>query len=192
MRVIAGRLKGSVIRTPAGSSVRPTYDRVRESLFSIIEPHLEGAAVLDLFGGSGSLGIESLSRGAARVTFVEIDSAVLGVLRENVERLDLAQNCRLIRGDAIAVLSGAVPGGPFDIVFVDPPYTSCLAGRAFEKLAASRALADRGIVVVERASADAPVEREGRLELVRSRRYGSTTVDLYEARGGPADREEES
>jgi 16S rRNA (guanine966-N2)-methyltransferase len=165
---------------------------VRESLFSIIEPHLEGAKVLDLFGGSGSLGIESLSRGAGRATFVEVDPAVFGVLRDNVERLNLIRHCRLVRGDAIAFLSRPVTGGPFDVVFVDPPYSSDLAGRALELLAASGALADGGLVVVERASADDPVERVGRLELGRSRRYGGTTVDFYRVCGTPADREEES
>ena len=182
MRVIAGQLRGSIIRAPATGVVRPTYDRVRESVFSIIEPAIDGAAVLDLFAGSGSLGIESLSRGSKRATFIEMDRRVLGVVRENVERLGLAGRCRLIRADALAVLKRAVPGGPFDIAFVDPPYSQGLALRALELLADVRNLADGAIVVVERASADTPPAVVGRLGLLRSRKYGSTAVDFYEAR----------
>ena len=192
MRVIAGQLRGSVIRAPAGTVVRPTYDRVRESVFSIIEPTIDGAAVLDLFAGSGSLGIESLSRGSSHATFVEIDGSVLCVVRENVERLGLAGRCRLMRGDALAVLRRAVPGGPFDIVFVDPPYSSGLVIRALELLADASNLANGAIVVVERASADAPPEIVGRLGLFRSTRYGSTAVDFYEARAKSAGREEQT
>ena len=192
MRVIAGVLRGSVIRAPAGAAVRPTYDRVRESVFSIIEPSLAGAAVLDLFAGSGSLGIESLSRGSNRATFVEIDRGVLGVVRENVERLGLAGQCRLIEGDALAVLERAVPGGPFDVAFVDPPYSSGLASRVLELLAASGHLADEAVVVVEHASADTLPEIVGRLGLFRSRRYGSTAVDFYEVRVERVGREEQT
>ena len=182
MRVIAGQLRGFVIRAPAGSVARPTYDRVRESVFSIIEPTIDGAAVLDLFAGSGSLGIESLSRGANRATFVEIDPAILSVVRGNVERLGLAGQCRLIRGDALTVLKRAVPGGPFNIAFVDPPYSSGLAARALELLADGGNLAHEAIVVVEHASADTLPEVVGRLGLSRSKRYGSTAVDFYETR----------
>ncbi|MFH1690444.1 MAG: 16S rRNA (guanine(966)-N(2))-methyltransferase RsmD [Candidatus Eisenbacteria bacterium] len=192
MRVIAGRLRGSVIRVPAGGAVRPTYDRVRESVFSIIEPHLDGASVLDLFAGSGSLGIESLSRGATFATFVEKDRRVLDVIRENVERLGLAEQCRLIRGDAPAALERGVPGGPFDIVFVDPPYSSGLAARTLELLASSPVLAAEALVVVERASTDTPQERAGRLGLFRSGKYGSTAVDFYGTRAKGAGREEET
>lgn len=192
MRVIAGRLRGSVIRAPAVGIVRPTYDRVRESVFSIIDPFLDEAAVLDLFAGSGSLGIESLSRGSNRVTFVEVDGNVLGVVRENVERLGLVEQCRLIRGDALAVLKRAVPGGPFDIAFVDPPYSSGLAVGALELLGAADSLADEAIVVVEHASVDTMPEAVGRLELIRSRRYGSTAVDFYETRAMSAGREEQT
>ena len=192
MRVIAGRLRGSAIRAPAVGAVRPTYDRVRESMFSIIEPFLGEAAVLDLFAGSGSLGIESLSRGSNRATFVEIDKGVLGVVRENVERLGLVEQCRLIKGDALAVLRRAVPGGPFDIAFVDPPYSSGLAVGALELLAAAGALADEAIVVVEHASVDTMPEAVGRLDLIRSRKYGSTTVDFYETRAMSAGREEQT
>ncbi len=177
---------------PSAGAVRPTYDRVRESVFSIIEPRLDGAAVLDLFAGSGSLGIESLSRGAASATFVEKDGRVLDVVRDNVERLGLERQCRLVRGDAPAALRRGVRGGPFDIVFVDPPYSSGLAERTLELLGSAPALAADALVVVERASTDVPPERAGRLGLFRSARYGSTVVDLYETRAHGPGREEET
>ncbi|MFH1865774.1 MAG: 16S rRNA (guanine(966)-N(2))-methyltransferase RsmD [Candidatus Eisenbacteria bacterium] len=192
MRVIAGRLRGSVIRVPAAGAVRPTYDRVRESVFSIIEPRLDGAVVLDLFAGSGSLGIESLSRGAAAATFVEKDKRVLDVVRDNVDRLGLEEQCRLVRGEAQAALERGLPGGPFDIVFVDPPYSSGLAERTLDLLGSSPALAEDAIVVVERASADTPPERAGRLGLFRSAKYGGTAVDFYGTRAQGAGREEET
>jgi len=192
VRVIAGQLKGSVIRAPEGSAVRPTYDRVRESVFSIVEPNLEGAAVLDLFAGSGSLGIESLSRGAASVTFVEIDAAVLGVVRENVKRLNVADRCKLVRADALAALERGLPGAPFDVVFVDPPYASGLALRALELLADPATLSDDALVIVERASADAQPAEVRRLVRYRTSRYGSTAVDFLRPGAECAGREEES
>jgi 16S rRNA (guanine966-N2)-methyltransferase len=192
MRVIAGRLKGSALRTPPGSTVRPTYDRVRESVFSIIEPALDGAAVLDMFAGSGSLGIESLSRGASRATFIEADRVVFDTLRGNIERLGLMDVSRLVRGDALEAMLRGVPGLPFDVVFVDPPYSTGLAERALRLLDRSTSLADDATVVLERATSDASLETPGRLELRRSRRYGGTTVDLYMVRSQKADREEES
>lgn len=172
--------------------MRPTYDRVRESVFSIVEPDLEGAAVLDLFAGSGSLGIESLSRGAARVTFVETDAEVLGIVRENVKRLNVADRCRLVRADALAALRRGLPGAPFDIVFVDPPYASGLAAQALELLADGAALSSGALVVVERASADALPAEVGRLVRFRTSKYGSTAVDFLRPGDGRTGREEES
>jgi 16S rRNA (guanine(966)-N(2))-methyltransferase RsmD len=192
MRVIAGRFRGAAIRVPRGEKVRPTYDRVRESVFAILEPQLEGARVLDLFAGSGSLGIESVSRGAARATFVEIDPGVMSVLSGNVDRLGLADAAPLIRGDALSALRGALPGGPFDVVFIDPPYSSELALRSLELLSASRHLAESGLAIVERDAGRELPEAVGRLERFRTRKYGSTAVDFYRARAAGAETEEDS
>lgn len=192
MRVIAGRFRGAAIRVPRGEKVRPTYDRVRESVFSILEPRLEGSRVLDLFAGSGSLGIESASRGAAAVTFVETDAGVMSVLSGNVARLGLADVASLIRADALSALRGALPGGPFDVVFVDPPYSSGLAVLSLELLSVSRHLAENGLVVVERDAGRELPEAAGRLEKFRTRRYGSTAVDFYRARAAGPERKEDS
>lgn len=192
MRVIAGSRRGRLIRTPPGDSVRPTYDRVRESLFAILEPELQGASVLDLFAGSGSLGIESLSRGAGSATFVEKDPSVLRVARRNVDDLGLADSSRLIRGDAMQLLAGVVPGSPFDVAFVDPPYASGLAPVAVRALDESGLLADGAVVVVEHATSNELDETVGRLTRVRSKRYGSTAVDFYETRAARPGGEEQT
>ena len=193
MRVIAGRLRGATIRTPGTDAVRPTYDRVRESLFSIIEPHLGGASVLDLFAGSGSLGIECLSRGADSATFVERDRSVLEVVRTNLEELELQAASRTVRGDAIRLLKRGLPGAPFDIVFVDPPYASGLAAEALTLLGESTLLSDDALVVVEYETGRPPQESAGRLSLVRAKTYGTTEVGFYEVRGlRPEDREDQA
>jgi 16S rRNA (guanine(966)-N(2))-methyltransferase RsmD len=182
MRVIAGRLRGASLRVPRGTAVRPTYDRVRESVFSILEPHLNDAVVLDLFAGSGCLGIESLSRGAASATFVEIDRAVLAVVAENVDRLGLSKESRLLRGDGLEAIEGALSGDVFDLIFVDPPYSSGLAERSLELLGASGLLAGSAVVVVEHGTEEELPEAAGGLSRFRRKRYGGTTVDFYEAR----------
>jgi 16S rRNA (guanine966-N2)-methyltransferase len=182
MRVIAGKLRGTAIVVPKGGSVRPTYDRVRESVFSIVEPLLDGAAVLDLFAGSGSLGIESLSRGSHRVTFVENDREALAVLSGNVKRLGLNGQCTIARRDAMGALGGPMAGSPFDVVFVDPPYASGLALRALVELGSSELLGPSAVVVVEHGTGDELPDEAGVLSRFRSKTYGTTMVDFYEAR----------
>ncbi len=182
MRVIAGRLRGRRLDTPRGSRVRPTYDRVRESVFAILGPVVEGASVLDLFAGSGALAIESLSRGAGRATLVETDPDVLRVAAENVERLGLSNKCALRRCDALRFIARDAAGDGFDVVFVDPPYEGGLQGPTLELLAVWSGLRSGGIVVLERASGRPVAASYGRLVRSRTERYGSTEVDIYESR----------
>lgn len=179
MRVIAGQLRGRRIDAPRGALVRPTYDRVRESVFDILGPRVEGARVLDLFAGSGALGIECLSRGAKSVTFVERDRGVLGVLTANIDTLGVSRSATVLHADAVRLLAGAIPGGPFDLVFVDPPYASGLAGVALALLASRADLAPGALVVAEHARGDAPGEDGPSLTRVRSERYGSTEVSFF-------------
>ena len=182
MRVIAGRLRGRRIGAPSGDVVRPTYDRVRESLFDILGPRVEGAAVLDLFAGTGGLGIESLSRGAARATFVEKDRRVAGALRETLEELGVADLAVVVATDAVRGVRGGLPGRPFDLVFVDPPYRSGLASAALGALAEAGTLAPGALVVVEHAAGEGPAE-PGTLALTRRERYGSTELTFLAERG---------
>lgn len=177
MRVIAGELKGQSLVAPRGWKVRPTSDRVREAIFSALGERVVGAAVLDLYCGTGALAIEALSRGAAAATLVDRDTRpALG----NVERLGLGERTELVRADAGRWLEGLAEGtkvGSFDLVFVDAPYK--LADRVSalltEHLPAS--LAPGGRAVVE-SGARRPLRIDS-LEPLRQRRYGAADVTIY-------------
>jgi 16S rRNA (guanine966-N2)-methyltransferase len=121
MRIIAGRWKGHAIQAPPGRATRPTTDRVREAWMSAIQGEIPGARVLDLFAGSGALGLETLSRGAAHVTFVEQSGGALRALRANIERLGAAAETRVIRANAVRFVEG-LEGFAFDLALADPPY----------------------------------------------------------------------
>ncbi len=192
MRIIAGRLRGRRVDAPDSCAVRPTYDRVRESVFGILDPILAGARVLDLFAGSGALGLESLSRDAEAATFVEVEPRVLRVVEANVERLGVRDRSRLVRGDATRLLEGAVPGGPFDVVFVDPPYASGLAGKALELLGRWDGLAPSATVVVEHGRGEDVLDSYGRLDVVRRKRYGDTEVAFLRLGDGESPTREEA
>jgi 16S rRNA (guanine966-N2)-methyltransferase len=192
MRIIAGRLRGRRVDAPGSGAVRPTYDRVRESVFGILDPILAGARVLDLFAGSGALGLESLSRDAEAATFVEIEPRVLRVVKANVERLGVGDRSRLVRRDATRLLEGPIPGGPFDVVFVDPPYASGLAGKALELLGRWDGLAPSATVVVEHGGGEDVLDSYGRLDVVRRKRYGDTEVAFFRLGDGESPAREEA
>jgi 16S rRNA (guanine966-N2)-methyltransferase len=165
---------------PRGNAVRPTSDRVRESLFARLGD-LEGARVLDLYAGSGALGIESLSRGAATLVSVERSAAAAAVVEENWESLGLAGRARLVRADVVAALQRLARGPErFDLVFLDPPYAEVeTAGRALRALATSGILAPRATVVVETSRRAPPPGAPG-LVAVDERRYGDTVLHWLE------------
>ena len=183
MRVIAGRFGGRRLADAPGVGVRPTADRVREALFSALGD-LEGARVLDLYAGTGALGIEALSRGASAAVFVERSRAALAVLRRNLDELDLnvrSGPARVIRGDACAVLRRLGRAGErFDLVLLDPPYASGEAPPALAGLVEGGLLAPDAEVVLE-ASRRHPVTPVAGLVLRDQRRYGDTLI----ARFGP-------
>ena len=175
MRIIAGDRRGAKIAAPKGDATRPTGDRVREAAYNLIGPVEEGA-VLDLFAGSGAMGLEALSRGARRCVFVESDRAACRVIQDNLEKLRLT-GALVLQKDAFQALReerGA--GRTYDLVLVDPPYGSWpdLEPRLAEALPA--ALAPDGLLVVETS---AKVEPELPLTLVTSRRYGSARITLF-------------
>ncbi len=181
MRVIAGELRGRRLSVPRGAKLRPTYDRVRESLFATIDDRLPGAEVLDLFAGTGSLAIESVSRGARGAVLVERDARTAACLRETIERLGIAERCRVVRADAVRFVSGSRGDRPpFDIVFADPPYDTGLARRAFDLLDAWNGVAGGSLVVIEHRAGDRLPERGERLAPVGVRRYGTIEVEMYE------------
>jgi 16S rRNA (guanine966-N2)-methyltransferase len=131
MRIIAGEFRGRTLRPPSDRRVRPTADRVREAWFSILGPHLAGARVVDLFAGSGALGLEALSRGAERVDFVEISRSSLAALRANVSTLDAEERVGIHRGDALRFIS-RLSMRAYDVALADPPYSTDQARRLVE------------------------------------------------------------
>lgn len=179
-RVIAGTARGIRLAAP-GEGTRPFTDRVKQTLFAILEPGLRDAVVLDLFAGSGAGGIEALSRGAARAVFVERDAGAVRVVAENLRRTRLEAAARVIRRDALAWLedpAGAAAEGPFDLVLVDPPYadTAALAA-ALERIV--RHVRPGGLVISKHFWRDAPPERIGLLASERERRFGETALTFY-------------
>ena len=179
-RVIAGSAKGVRLAAP-GPGTRPLADRVKQTLFAVLEPELGGAVVLDLFAGSGAGGIEALSRGAARATFVEKDGGAARVLAENLRRARLEGVGRIVRRDAITWLAdpaGAAADGPFDLVLVDPPYADSAAlVRALELVGPH--LRAGGVVVAKHFWRDQPPAEVGLLASDRERRFGETALTFY-------------
>lgn len=171
MRIISGSRKGHTIQAPSGRGTRPTSDRVRENIFNIVGP-VDDATVLDLYAGSGAMGLEALSRGAGTVVFVERDPDAIRAIERNLDKLRLRGT--VVRQDAIAVLAGE--RRKYDLVFVDPPYEmyTDLQPQLARYLPA--VVAEDGIVVVE---TDARVEPDLPLEQRTSRKYGSARVTVY-------------
>jgi 16S rRNA (guanine(966)-N(2))-methyltransferase RsmD len=185
-RVIAGSAKGIRLRAP-GHGTRPLADRVKQTLFAILEPDLDGARFLDLFAGSGAAGIEALSRGAAAATFVEKDPGVAGVIGDNLRAAALADRATVIRVDALRWLDGGPFGAPFDLVLVDPPYaeTGLLVAVLARLGGADAPLAPTARVVAKHFWRDRPPERVGMLAAERDRRFGETALTFYlRAEGG--------
>jgi pantetheine-phosphate adenylyltransferase len=183
MRVIAGSAKGRRLRAVRGQAVRPTADRVKEALFSMLQSRvaLDGAAVLDLFAGTGALGIEALSRGARRAVFVEQEHEPRRVLAANLAACGFGGRARVLGGAVRRALTQLGAGGErFDAVFMDPPYGRDLADAALRQLADSGLVAQGGWAVVEHHVDDPLAERYGPLRLTATRRYGKTAVALYQ------------
>lgn len=187
LRIIAGTLRGRKIRVPPGLTVRPTSDRVRESLFDILGPLPPGARVLDVYAGSGALGLEALSRGAVAATFLESDREVLKILRANAASLGVDARCRILEGDATArLLTARGIGEPFDLALADPPYGLGRPEELLGALSRGGVLAPGARVVFERDRRSEPtLGPDARLPLERTARYGRTCLDFYRWQPGP-------
>lgn len=182
MRVITGTARGRVLRTLEGEDVRPTTDRVKEAVFSIIQFEIEGRRVLDLFAGSGQLGIEALSRGADSTTFVDMSKDSLATVKYNLEHTKLGDRAKVIQTDALSFLK--LTKDRFDIVFIDPPYASSLVADSMKLL--SDAVADGGCTVCETPVDSELPESFGELKLYRSYRYGKIKITVYRKEGKDA------
>ncbi len=182
-RIVGGERRGATLRTPRGEKTRPTLARVRKSLFTILAPVLPGARVLDAFAGCGALGLEALSRGAREVVFVEKSRSALEALRANILHLDWDDRATVEQRNALSWFQD--PGGesaPFDLIFLDPPYSQDLIHRSLELLGVhhEQMLARDGIVVAQAGIRDRIDETYGPLIQVRSRVYGETRIAFHE------------
>ena len=186
MRIVAGTLKGRTLVAPDGQDTRPTSDRARQAVFNVLEHAawagpLVGARVLDLFAGSGALGFEAISRGAAFCLFVETDDAARGAIRENVDAFSLFGQTRIHRRSATDLgVRTSSAGEPFDLVFLDPPYGKGLGEQALARLIEEDWLKPGAIVVFERGAGEPEIETSGYARL-DARDYGAARVLFLKA-----------
>ncbi len=188
MRIITGIAKGTRLKTPKGLDVRPTADRVKESMFSILanltlpadRQALSGAKVLDLFAGTGNLGLEALSRGAAFALFIDHSPISLAVTEQNISNARLGDLAKVQRGDSVKALDKlAQSGQTFTLIFVDPPYNQGLVHTILLKLDTSSVMAEGGLVVVEHSKHELLNTQWQNLQLIRTERYGETFVTFF-------------
>ena len=181
MRIVGGDLRGRRLLAPKGRGVRPTLEVVREAVFDTLGPRVAGAAVLDLFAGSGAMGLEALSRGASHVTWCDASDRAVAAIRENASRLSIAAGrfsiLQMPSQLAIRRLEGE--GARFDAVFVDPPYDAALYEETMLGLSIARVVVEGGTVVVEHSRRFGVSACYGDLSLARDRRYGETCVAYY-------------
>jgi 16S rRNA (guanine966-N2)-methyltransferase len=171
VRIVAGQWRGRIIKAPSGDRVRPTADRVREAWMSIVGPELPGARVLDLFAGSGALGLEALSRGAASADLVEVAPRSLATIRDNIDSLGAGDHAVVHRADALRFVETLAPGA-YDVAFADPPYGLSLATRLAERWLASPFARVIGIEHARRERLPGDGD---------ARRYGDTVITFYRA-----------
>ena len=177
MRVITGKARGVVLKTPDGLATRPTTDRVKEALFSIIQFEIPGGKVLDLFGGTGQLGIEALSRGASSAVFVDTSDVACKLIQENLKRTKLTDNAKVVRSDYLEYLRRCRE--KFDIILLDPPYAEVFLENSLNFISEIDILQTNGIIVTERPlGKELPWDYPG---FTRSKdyKYGNTLITLF-------------
>lgn len=180
MRVIAGTYKGRRLKTLEGVQVRPTSDRLRETLFNVIAPQIAGARFLDLCAGSGAVGIEALSRGAAGVTFIEASRKAAAVIGENLSHCGIEEGFRLINSEALKALRKlASEEERFDICYFDPPYDSGIYSPVLRQLALNQLIAEDGLVIVEHRRQMPLAPSYDRLRPYREIRQGESCLTFY-------------
>ena len=176
MRIISGSRRGKKLLPPVGDGTRPTTDRVKESVFNIIQSYLPSERVLDLFAGSGALGIEALSRGSSHAVFIDNSRDALSVCRRNIENSRFEEKSSVIQTDALGYLEKCTEY--FDIIFLDPPYNRGLLTRAAALIEKRGLLAEGGIMVCE-TEVGGEVPSLESTELIRSASYGKTSILIY-------------
>jgi 16S rRNA (guanine966-N2)-methyltransferase len=180
MRVIAGEAKGRRLKGPRGSETRPTSDKVKEALLSILGDRIKDARVLDLFAGSGGVGIEALSRGATHVDFVEVDEAISGILEQNLTACGFGHRASVYRMDAFRFIKQI--HRPYDLVFADPPYHAWQLKKLLPVLGQGDMISPDGLAVVEHFHKIRLPKEIGNFVTVRSYEYGDTVLTIYRRR----------
>lgn len=178
MRVISGKYRGHRLVSFQASHLRPTTDRVKETLFNKWMSHVDGARVLDLFAGTGNLGIEALSRGAECVEFVDKNDKSLRILRENLAKLKIDQGIKVTKMDVLQFLKGSHL--PFDLILIDPPFTQVMADTVLNLLSGSSVLKPGTLVAIEAGTKEGVAEVYGALRLYDRKEFGDKTLNLYE------------
>ena len=180
MRVISGKLKGRVLKGYNIEGTRPTMDRVKESLFASIQDYISEAVVLDLFAGSGNLGIEAISNGADRCYFVDYNRECIKVIKDNIRTFNIESDCIILEKDyqdALKYLSSN--NTKFDIIFIDPPYKYNIKNELLNNIIDKNILNDNGIVVFE-YSTDEVLENESNFKLIKNKKYGDKYISVYQ------------
>jgi 16S rRNA (guanine966-N2)-methyltransferase len=181
VRIISGRFKGRRLVSFQAKHIRPTTDRVKETLFNKLMGYFPDARVLDLFAGTGNLGLESLSRGAAHVAFVDDHPKSLAVLRENLAELEIRDGYKIHSIDVFKFLK-RYEGDDFNVIFADPPFTERLAERVMAAIALSKVWAPGAVIAIESGTKEPISDDYGRLNLLDRKKFGDKTLSLFEAR----------
>lgn len=183
MRVISGKVRGHTLKAPKGLNTRPTTDRVKESIFNIIQLKLEGSIVIDLFSGSGNLGIEALSRNSNKAYFIDNNKTSINSINENLKRTNFINNSIVFHMDVIAAIEKLRRENiKADIIFLDPPYSQGLVTPVLEKVSYSKILNPEGIIIVEHMKTDEIPDNIKDLQKYRIKKYGDIVVSFYEIR----------
>lgn len=183
MRIITGKAKGCKLKAPKGLQTRPTTDRVKESLFNILGDTVHNAAVLDIFAGSGALGLEALSRGAERAVFIDSSRESHAAMQDNAAHTRLGDQCTFLVSDVFSALTKlAAHKSHYDLVFCDPPYNQGLVARVLGQLDAGGLLTSDCIIVLEHSKHEAPAPSWNHFLLRRSEQYGETILSFFSGR----------
>ena len=182
MRVLRGEFKGRKLVSFKASHIRPTSDRVKESVFNILGAHIPGARVLDLFSGTGNLTVESLSQGAAEVTAVESHPRSIKIMKENFAHFDVTDKVRIVKSDAIKFLR-RFEGEPFNIILIDPPFTKAMADETLKAVAESSVWSNETLIMIESSKHEKIDEAYGDLHAVDTRNYGDKLVSFFKFNG---------
>jgi 16S rRNA (guanine(966)-N(2))-methyltransferase RsmD len=176
MRIITGTARGTRLETLEGDATRPTAERVKEALFSMIQFDIEGRSVLDLFAGSGQLGLEALSRGAEKATFIDRSTDAVNIIKRNAQKTRLYNRCVITGSDWASFIRGTAGRERYGIIFIDPPYADNLTGEVLLRLAEADLIADHAMIICESGS-DTEYEIAG-LTVLRSNKYGKVYIKL--------------